>query len=76
MALPDNPKFARYSHTHFLVRHVLFLAIAFVAAIIAFQVPLAPEVLDGIEAIHLRPARYYKHQQQQAAVTDLLYSLH
>ncbi len=41
VALPDNPKFARYSHTHFLVRHVLFLAIAFVAAIIAFQVPLA-----------------------------------
>jgi cell division protein FtsW len=41
VALPDNPKFARYSHTHFLVRHVLFLAIAFVAALIAFQVPLA-----------------------------------
>jgi cell division protein FtsW len=41
IALPDNPKFARYSHTHFLVRHVIFLAIAFVAALVAFQVPLA-----------------------------------
>jgi cell division protein FtsW len=41
IALPDNPKFARYSHTHFLVRHVLWLAISFVAALIAFQVPVA-----------------------------------
>ncbi|MEO7941082.1 MAG: cell division protein FtsW, partial [Burkholderiaceae bacterium] len=22
IALPDNPKFARYAHTHFLVRHL------------------------------------------------------
>ncbi len=41
IALPDNPKFARYSHTHFLVRHVVFLLIAFIAALVAFQVPLA-----------------------------------
>ena len=41
IAMPDNPKFARYAHTHFLVRHMLWLAIAFVAALIAFQVPVA-----------------------------------
>jgi len=41
IALPDNPKFARYAHTHFLSRHVLALAVAFVAALIAFQIPVA-----------------------------------
>ena len=41
IAMPDNPKFARYAHTHFLVRHTLWLAVAFVAALIAFQIPLA-----------------------------------
>jgi cell division protein FtsW len=40
IAMPDNPRFANYSHTHFLLRHVLSLAFAFVAALIAFQVPL------------------------------------
>ncbi len=40
VALPDNPRFARYSHTHFLIRHVLFLGIALVAALLAFQVPM------------------------------------
>lgn len=23
VAMPDNPKFARYAHTHFLMRHLL-----------------------------------------------------
>ena len=41
IAMPDNPKFARYAHTHFLVRHILWLAVAFVAALIAFQIPVA-----------------------------------
>ena len=41
IAMPDNPKFARYSHSHFLVRHILWLAVGFVAALIAFQVPVA-----------------------------------
>jgi cell division protein FtsW len=40
VAMPDNPRFARYAHTHFLVRHMLSLAIAFVAAVLAFQIPL------------------------------------
>jgi cell division protein FtsW len=41
IAMPDNPRFARYSHSYFLVRHMLWLAIGFVAALIAFQVPVA-----------------------------------
>jgi cell division protein FtsW len=38
IAMPDNPKFARYAPTYFLSRHVMFLALSFVAGLIAFQV--------------------------------------
>ncbi|MDR3451685.1 MAG: putative lipid II flippase FtsW [Rhodoferax sp.] len=41
IAMPDNPRFARYAPTHFLVMHVLSLAVGFVAALITFQIPLA-----------------------------------
>jgi cell division protein FtsW len=41
IALPDNPRFENYAHTHFVLRHGLSLAIAFVAALLAFQVPMA-----------------------------------
>jgi cell division protein FtsW len=41
VALPDNPKFARYAPTHFVMRHFLSLAVAFVMAVLAFQVPVA-----------------------------------
>ena len=41
IALPDNPRFARYAPTHFLLRHVLSLVLAFVAGLLAFQVPVA-----------------------------------
>ncbi|AEG92053.1 putative lipid II flippase FtsW [Ramlibacter tataouinensis] len=41
IAMPDNPKFARYAHTYFLARHSLSLVLAFVAALLAFQVPMA-----------------------------------
>lgn len=40
IALPDNPKFARYANTHFLLRHTLSIAVAFIAALIAFQIPM------------------------------------
>ena len=40
IAMPDNPRFANYTHTHFLMRHVVSLAIGFITALIAFQVPL------------------------------------
>ena len=41
VAMPDNPKFARYAHTHFVTRHVLSLVVAFIMAMLAFQVPIA-----------------------------------
>lgn len=41
IAMPDNPKFARYAHTHFLLRHALSLFVAVSVALLAFQVPVA-----------------------------------
>lgn len=40
IAMPDNPRFARYSPLHFFVRHVIAIATGFVAALIAFQIPV------------------------------------
>ncbi|MDE2416364.1 MAG: putative lipid II flippase FtsW [Burkholderiales bacterium] len=40
IAMPDNPRFSNYNHTHFLVRHVVSIGVAFVGALIAFQVPV------------------------------------
>ena len=41
IAMPENPRFAKYTHTYFLTRHVLWLLMSFVAALLAFQVPVA-----------------------------------
>ena len=41
VALPDNPKFARYTATYFLSRHIMSIAIAVVAALVAVQVPVS-----------------------------------
>jgi len=42
IALGDNPRFSRmnYSQSYFVLRHSLFLLIAFVAALLTFQVPM------------------------------------
>jgi cell division protein FtsW len=40
VALHDNPKFAAYSQTYFLQRHVFSLGVAFVAALVVVQVPI------------------------------------
>ena len=40
VALPDNPKFARYAPTHFLVRHAISMAIALAAALVVMRVPV------------------------------------
>jgi cell division protein FtsW len=40
IAMPDNPRFANYAHTHFLLRHVMSIGVALVAALLAFQVPV------------------------------------
>ncbi|MEI2678249.1 MAG: putative lipid II flippase FtsW [Burkholderiaceae bacterium] len=41
IAMPDNPKFTLYSPTHFLVRHLVSLLIAVLAALVAVQVPVS-----------------------------------
>ncbi|MBL0150163.1 MAG: putative lipid II flippase FtsW [Ideonella sp.] len=41
VALPDSPKFARYTPTYFLGRHALFIGISLVAALVAVQVPVS-----------------------------------
>ncbi len=40
IAMPENPKFSRYTHTHFLVRHSISIAVAFLAAFLALQIPM------------------------------------
>ncbi len=39
IAMPDNPRFSRYAQTHFLIRHVISMAVGCVMALLAFQVP-------------------------------------
>ncbi|MFA7665285.1 MAG: putative lipid II flippase FtsW [Burkholderiaceae bacterium] len=41
IALPDSPRFARYAPTHFLLRHLLAIAVGLVAAVVAFSVPMS-----------------------------------
>jgi len=38
IAMPDNPRFARYSQTHFLTRHVISMLVGGIMALLAFQV--------------------------------------
>lgn len=40
IAMPDNPRFANYAHTHFLLRHIIAIVVAFLFGLLAFQVPL------------------------------------
>jgi cell division protein FtsW len=41
IAMPENPRFSKYTSTYFLYRHMMWLVISFVAALMAFQVPMA-----------------------------------
>jgi len=41
VALPDNPKFASYQPTHFLVRHAFSVAVALLAALVVVQIPVS-----------------------------------
>ncbi|MBX3637026.1 MAG: putative lipid II flippase FtsW [Rubrivivax sp.] len=41
VALPDNPKFAAYSQTFFLQRHLVAMLIGLVAALVTLQIPIA-----------------------------------
>jgi len=40
VALPDNPRFARYTPTHFLSRHLLSIGVATAAALLMLQIPI------------------------------------
>ncbi|WP_326533536.1 putative lipid II flippase FtsW [Pseudorhodoferax sp.] len=40
IAMPDNPRFKNYTQTHFLIRHAIAIGVAFVFALLAFQVPM------------------------------------
>jgi cell division protein FtsW len=40
IALPDNPRFANYAHTHFVMRHGISTCIGLIAALLAFQFPM------------------------------------
>ncbi|MGD9551113.1 MAG: putative lipid II flippase FtsW, partial [Burkholderiaceae bacterium] len=40
IALPDNPRFGKIAHTHFVMRHAIALGLGFVAALLAFQVSM------------------------------------
>ena len=40
IAMPDNPRFGKIAHTHFIMRHAIALGLGFVAALLAFQVSM------------------------------------
>ena len=40
VAMPDNPKFARYTPTYFLTRHLLFTGISVLVALVVVQIPV------------------------------------
>ena len=40
IAMPDNPRFARYAQPHFLTRHIISLVLGCAVALLAFQVPM------------------------------------
>ncbi|HRH16037.1 MAG TPA: putative lipid II flippase FtsW [Aquabacterium sp.] len=41
IALPDSPKFAKYTQTHFFSRHLMSLSLAISAAAIVTQIPMS-----------------------------------
>lgn len=41
IAMPDNPRFSKYLPTHFLIRHIVALALGLVAAVIVVQIPVS-----------------------------------
>ena len=41
IALPDNPRFAKYLPTHFLTRHLVAIGFALIAGLITVQIPVS-----------------------------------
>ncbi len=40
VALPDNPRFSRYTPTHFLMRHLFSIGVATAVALVMLQIPI------------------------------------
>ena len=40
IAMPDNPRFGKISHYYFFQRHLMSVCLGFVAAVLAFQIPM------------------------------------
>ncbi|MEG0921807.1 MAG: putative lipid II flippase FtsW [Comamonas sp.] len=40
IAMPDNPRFGKIAHYYFFQRHLLSVGLGFVAAVLAFQIPM------------------------------------
>jgi cell division protein FtsW len=41
VAMPDNPRFSRYTGTYFLVRHAVAVGLAIIGGLVAVQVPIS-----------------------------------
>ena len=41
IAMPDNPRFAKYTPSYFLLRHAMWLLLSFATALLTYQVPLS-----------------------------------
>ncbi len=41
IAMPDNPRFARYQPMHFLLRHLVAIAFGLIAALVTVQIPIS-----------------------------------
>lgn len=41
IAMPDNPRFSNLTGTYFVYRHALFICLACIVSLVAFQIPLA-----------------------------------
>ena len=40
IAMPDNPRFGKIAHYYFFQRHLMSVGLGFVAAVLAFQIPM------------------------------------
>lgn len=41
IALPDSPKYANYTNSHFLVRQAIFICVSLFAGMLTFRIPIA-----------------------------------
>ncbi|WP_395822744.1 putative lipid II flippase FtsW [Collimonas sp.] len=41
IALPDSPKYANYTNSHFLVRQTIFICVSLFAGMLTFRIPIA-----------------------------------